>query len=122
MITRRTFLAAGSGAVALGTAAVVVGVQVAHRPLPLELDALRGLVGSRFRDSQTGATVQLMALGGPDGVARHDAFTVNFAADDTAELPGAIRTLVHDDRALTLYLGPVGADGRTLEAVVDRTV
>lgn len=122
MITRRTFLAAGSGAVALGAAAVVVGVQVTHRPLPLELDALRGLVGARFRESQTGATVKLVALGGPGGVARRDAFTVNFTADDTADLPGAIRTLVHDDRALTLYLGPVGADGGTLEAVVDRTV
>lgn len=123
MITRRTFLAAGTGAIVAGTAAVSVGVGIVQRPWLLDLATLRGLVGGRFTDEETGRTVVLDEIAGPAGAApTADAFTLRFTADDTSELPGAIRSLWHDGRPLVVYVGPTGPEGETLEAVVDRTV
>ena len=63
------------------------------------------------------------AVSGPAGAApTSDAFALTFRAASTRDLPGAVRTLAHDDGDLVLYVGPVGPDGTDLEAVVDRTV
>jgi hypothetical protein len=124
VLTRRTVLIAGSGVVAVGAAAVAVGVEVAPRRVPLDLDALSPLVGERFRTVADGRTHTLVldAVTGPDGGRpRADAFTLTFGTASTEPLPGAIRTLSHASGDLDLYLGPVGAQGRQLEAVVVRT-
>ncbi len=122
MITRRTFLASTAGIAAAGAVAAAVGVAVTRRPIPLTLASMRGLVGQSFRDDETGASIRLDDVSGPGGTAHEDAFTLTFRTASTDELPSAIRTLVHGDRALTLHLGPVGPDGDLLEAVVNRTV
>lgn len=124
MLTRRTVLIAGSGAVAVGAVATAVGVRVARRALPLELHALAPLVGERFRTDADGRTHTLVldALTGPDGARpQADAFTLTFSTTSTDALPGAIRTLSHSSGDLDLYVGPVGAERRLLEAVVVRT-
>jgi hypothetical protein len=123
VITRRTFLATGASVAAVGAAVAAVGVRVVERPLPLTLATMRGMVGETFRDHETGARLRLDAVTGPGGTtARDDAFTLSFSTAETRDLPGRIRTLEHGDRSLTLHLGPVGAEGDTLEAVVNRTV
>ena len=122
MISRRTFLATGASVAAVGAAVAAVGIRVAERPLPLTLAALRGMIGETFRDHDTGAALRLDAVAGLAGKApRDDAFALSFRTTETRDLPGAIRTLVHGDRSLTLHLGPVGREGDTLEAVVNRT-
>lgn len=124
-VSRRTVLAGGAGAVAVGAVAVAVGVPLARRTLPLELAAVRALVGGRFRTDVDGAThvLTLAAVTGPAGAApTADAFALTFRTGSTRALPGATRTLTHDDGDLVLFVGPVGPDGTDLEAVVDRTV
>ncbi|MBO9553157.1 hypothetical protein [Cellulomonas sp.] len=124
MLTRRTVLIAGSGVVAAGAVASAVGLDVARRQVPLELDALTPLVGERFRVTADGRTHTLVldAVTGPDGGRpRADAFALRFGTGSTDALPGAIRTLSHPSGDLDLYLGPVGAERRQLEAVVVRT-
>jgi hypothetical protein len=122
VITRRTFLATGASVAAVGAAVAAVGVRVAERPLPLTLATMRGMVGETFQDRETGARLRLDAVTGSGGKsARDDAFTLSFRTPETRDLPGAIRTLVQGDRSLTLHLGPVGREGDTLEAVVNRT-
>lgn len=125
VVSRRTVLAGGAGAVAVGAVAVAVGVPLARRTLPLELASVRGLVGSRFRTVVDGSThvLTLASVSGPHGAApTADAFALTFRAASTRDLPGAIRTLTHDDGDLVVFVGPVGPDGTDLEAVVDRTV
>lgn len=119
-VTRRTVLAAGTGVVAVGALAAAVGVQLARPRLPLDATALAALVGSTFVDTGTGTRVVLDAV---DGLAGRAATAERFALVLTADapLPAATRTLRHPDGDLHVYLGPVGADPRTLEAVVDRT-
>ena len=125
VVSRRTVLAGGAGAVAVGAVAAAVGVPLLRRTVPLELAAVRALVGSRFTTDVDGTThvLTLAAVGGPAGAApTADAFALTFRAASTRDLPGAVRTLAHDDGDLVLYVGPVGPDGTDLEAVVDRTV
>ncbi|UZN03019.1 hypothetical protein [Cellulomonas sp. S1-8] len=119
-VTRRTVLAAGAGvagAVSLGAAA---GVQVLFPELPLDADLLGRMVGQTFVDTQTGTRLVLDAV---DGFAGRAATASQFAlvlVSDGEALPAATRTLRHPDGDLRVYLGPVTADGRTLEAVVNR--
>lgn len=125
VVSRRTVLAGGAGAVAVGAVAAVVGVPLLRRSVPLELAAVRALVGGRFTTDVEGTThvLTLAAVSGPAGAApTSDAFALTFRAASTRDLPGAVRTLAHDDGDLVLYVGPVGPDGTDLEAVVDRTV
>jgi hypothetical protein len=119
-VTRRTVLAASTGAVAVGALAAAVGVQVARPRLPLDGTVLEALVGHAFVDTQTGARLVLSAVDGVTGrAATAERFALVLTAD--APLPAATRTLRHPDGDLLVYLGPVGPDPRTLEAVVDRT-
>ncbi|GCE77455.1 DUF6916 family protein [Cellulomonas biazotea] len=125
VVSRRTVLAGGAGAVAVGAVAAVVGVPLLRRTVPLELAAVRALVGGRFTTDVEGTmhVLTLAAVSGPAGAApTSDAFALTFRAASTRDLPGAVRTLAHDDGDLVLYVGPVGPDGTDLEAVVDRTV
>ncbi len=119
-VTRRTVLAASTGAVAVGALAAAVGVQVARPRLPLDGTVLATLVGHAFVDTQTGARLVLDSVDGVTGrAATAERFALVLTAD--APLPAATRTLRHPDGDLLVYLGPVGPDPRTLEAVVDRT-
>ncbi len=122
MLSRRSVLVAGSGLAAVGVAVATLGVGRSRRALPLELDALAPLVGTTFTaDDATRLT--LSAVTGPDGGApRPDAFTLALTAEEPVTMPGAVRTLRHAEGDLVLYLGPVGAGGDRLEAVVDRSV
>lgn len=123
MLSRRTVLIAGSGLAAVGAAAATVGVGSSRRTLALELAALAPLVGSTFTADDGATRLTLSALTGPDGGApRPDAFTLALTADAPVTLPGAVRTLHHPEGDLVLYVGPVGAIGDQLEAVVDRSV
>lgn len=125
VVSRRTVLAGGAGAVAVGAVAAVVGLPTARRAVPLELATLRGLVGTRFRTDVDGTAHDLVlaaVTGTADAAPTSDAFALTFRTASTRDLPGSIRTLAHDDGDLVLFLGPVGPDGTDLQAVVDRTV
>jgi hypothetical protein len=119
MPTRRTVLAAGVTVAAVAAAGGVT--LVTRRPaLPLTLEALRPLVGSRF--TVEGTPVTLTALTGLRGGApRDDAFRLQLTASRTDGLPSGIRTFAHADGDLVLHTEPVGPDGTTLEALVRRT-
>ena len=66
-------------------------------------------------DAEAPVTVRLALRGTTRGAPTARLLTAD------APLPAATRTLRHPDGDLHVYLGPVGADPRTLEAVVDRT-
>lgn len=121
MLTRRTVLVAGAGAVAVGAVAGGVGIHLRRPPLPLELDTLAALVGSRFVVDGT-HPVTLAAIGGPRGATpRADAFTLAFDGDAELSALAGIRTFAHAQGDLVLAVNPVGAERTRLEAVVDRT-
>lgn len=121
MLTRRTVLVAGAGAVAVGAVAGTVGLRLRPGALPLELAALAPLVGARFVVDGT-HTVVLAALGGAGGARpQPEAFTLAFDGEtDLSELAG-IRTFTHPDGDLVLAVNPVGAEHTRLEAVIDRS-
>ncbi|MBF0688458.1 MAG: hypothetical protein IR158_11935 [Cellulomonas sp.] len=120
-VTRRTVLATGAGVAGAVTLGAAAGVQVLFRDLPLDGTVLARLLGQTFVDTQTGTPLVLAAVDGFRGAAPDaERFSLVLVADDAA-LPGATRTLRHPDGDLVVHLGPVTADGRTLEAVVDRT-
>lgn len=125
MLTRRTVLVAGAGAVAVGAVGTAVGgVVLRGQPhaLPLELTAMSTLVGTRFLVDGT-HPVTLTTITGPRGTApQAQAFTLAFDGDpSTHEIPAGIHTLRHTQGDLVLALGAVGAEGTRLEAVIDRT-
>lgn len=119
-VPRRTVLATGAGlagAVALGVAA---GVPALFRDLPLDGTLLATMVGQTFVDTQTGARLVLTSVDGFAGAAATaDLFALELVGDEP--LPSATRTLRHPDGDLLVHLGPVSPDGRTLQAVVNRT-
>ncbi len=121
-VTRRTVLAAaGVGAAGVAGVAALGGVRLLHPQLPLDGTVLAAMVGQTFVDTQTGARLVLTAVDGLTGAAATaDRFSLLLVAADDVP-PAAIRTLRHASGDLSLYLGPVGPDGRTLEAVVDRS-
>ncbi|MGN8244958.1 DUF6916 family protein [Cellulomonas soli] len=125
MLTRRTVLVAGAGAVAVGTVGTAVGRAVLRgRPdtLPLDLTALSALVGTRFLVDGTHPVTLTTIAGSRGDNPRAEAFTLAFDGDpSTHEVPAGIHTLRHAEGELVLALGPVGAEGTRLEAVVNRT-
>lgn len=125
MLTRRTVLVAGAGVAAVGAVGATVGglgLPWRRPTLPVELAALSALVGTQFLVDGT-HPVTLAAVRGPRGGAPQvDAFTLAFDGDPTtAQVTAGIHTLQHAEGDLVLALGPVGAEGTRLEAVVDRT-
>lgn len=118
-VSRRTVLTAGAGAAGAVALAAAAGVPaLARRTLPLTAGALAPLVGTSFVEAGTGRSLELTAV----DVVGTDRFTLRFVAGSTDDLPSATRTLHHADGDLLVHLGPVGPEGRTLEAVVDRSV
>lgn len=117
-VSRRTVLTAGAGAAGAVALAAAVGVpSLVRRSLPLTVAALAPLVGTTFVEDGTGRRLELAAVDAADDAR----FTLRFTADGTDDLPSATRTLHHADGDLLVHLGPVGPEGRTLEAVVDRS-
>lgn len=119
-ITRRTALATGAGVAGAVTLGAVAGVRVVFPELPLDGAVLSRMVGQTFVETQTGARLVLDAVDGFAGAAATaQRFSLVLVGDEA--LPAATRTLRHADGDLRVYLGPVTADGLTLEAVVNRT-
>ncbi|GEN80211.1 DUF6916 family protein [Actinotalea fermentans] len=119
-VSRRAVLAAGAGVAGVVAVGVVAGVQLVTRALPLDGLVLAGMVGQTFVDTATGTHLTLESVDGLAGeTVAAERFSLLFLAAD--DLPEAIRTLRHPDGDLLVYLGPVTADPRVLEAVVNRT-
>lgn len=118
-VTRRTVLATGAGVAGAVTLGAAAGLPALFPRLPLDGTVLVRLVGQTLVDTQTGARLVLTAVDGLAGAAATaEQFSLLLTADDA--LPSATRTLRHPDGDLVVHLGPVSADGRTLEAVVNR--
>lgn len=118
-VSRRTVLATGAGVAGAVTLGAAAGLPALFPRLPLDGTVLARLVGQTFVDTGTGAHLVLTAVDGLAGAAATaEQFSLLLTTDDP--LPSATRTLRHPDGDLVVHLGPVGPDGRVLEAVVNR--